>query len=514
MASQNYIYIFDTTLRDGEQSPGCSMNTAEKVKMATQLAKLGVDIIEAGFPVASPGDFESVERIAKEVGTAYPVTIAGLARARLGDITRCYEAVKHAKSPRIHTFLATSEIHMTHKLGMSPKQVIEAVKAAVSHARDLCDNVEFSAEDATRSARDFLAEVFSVAIAAGATTINVPDTVGYTIPSEFYDIVQYLRKHVQNIEKAVISVHCHNDLGLAVANSVAAVQAGARQIECTINGIGERAGNASLEELVMTLAVRHDELPYSTRIEKTQLYPSSKLLSHITGVKVQPNKAIVGDNAFAHEAGIHQDGVLKELSTYEIMTPASVGITTNRIVLGKHSGRHAFRKRLEELGVGLQGTALDSAFDTFKQLADRKKEIYDEDLLALVDREQEEVKETYRLEALDVAVSHRKAPTAAVTLAINGENKMGTATGDGPIDAAFKVIKDISGFKGKLDQFKINAVTGGTDALGEVLVAISENGKSARGIVSDTDIIVAAVRAFLLALNRLSYARGGTTEGV
>ncbi len=506
------IRIFDTTLRDGEQSPGCSMNAPEKLQLARQLARLGVDIIEAGFPVASPGDFESVQAIARGVEG---VVVAGLSRARAQDIARCYEAIRDAAKPRIHTFIATSDIHMTHKLNMTPKQVIEAISAAVSHARSLCEDVEFSAEDATRSRPEFLAEAFSAAVAAGATTLNVPDTVGYTIPSEFTQLISYLKKNIQNVDRAVISVHCHNDLGLAVANSLAAVEAGARQVECTINGIGERAGNASLEELVMTLVVRQDTLPFLTRIDTAQIYPASKLLSHITGVRVQPNKAIVGDNAFAHEAGIHQDGVLKSQLTYEIMTPESVGIPRNRLVLGKHSGRHAFQDRLADLGVSISQAEVERAFSAFKRLADRKKTVYDEDILALVEPEFSDREARYSLESLAVTSRNADSAKAELALLVDGVRKEAVETSpSGPIDAAFKAIKKLSGFSGELTQFKINAVTGGTDAQGEVLVAVSDGKRHSRGIVSDTDIVVAAVRAFLEALNRLAVSREVPTEGV
>src|SRR3990167_4032924 len=407
------IKIFDTTLRDGEQSPGCSMNLDEKLRMAIELSKLNVDIIEAGFPVASQGDFEAVKTIAKEVKG--PV-VAGLSRANKMDIDRCWEAVKNAARPRIHTFIATSDIHLKYKLNKTREQVLEEAAFAVAHAKHYTPDVEFSAEDATRSDRAYLAKVFETVIASGATTINVPDTVGYTIPSEFGALIRYLKEKVPNINQAVISVHCHNDLGLAVANSLVAVENGARQVECTINGIGERAGNASLEEIVMTLNVRRDRFPVSTRIKTDQLYPSSKLLTHITGVAVQPNKAVVGSNAFAHEAGIHQDGVLKHQQTYEIMTPVSVGIPANRLVMGKHSGRHAFSDRLRELGSPLDGDFLDSAFKAFKDLADRKKFVYDEDILALVEGQIGSADEKYRLEKIHVVSGNVKTPSAKIMI--------------------------------------------------------------------------------------------------
>ncbi|MBI2340878.1 MAG: 2-isopropylmalate synthase [Deltaproteobacteria bacterium] len=495
------IKIFDTTLRDGEQSPGCSMNLEEKLRMAVQLAKLNVDVIEAGFPIASPGDFEAVHRIAKEVKG---VTIAGLARANKIDIDRCWEAVKGAEKNRIHTFIATSPIHMKHKLRKEPDEVLKDAVLAVRHARKYTEDVEFSAEDATRSEPEFLVKVFGEVIEAGATTINVPDTVGYAVPSQFGPLIAYLRANIPNIGKAVISVHCHNDLGLAVANSLAAVENGARQVECTVNGIGERAGNASMEEIVMTLNVRKDKLPFKTRIRPEQIFPSSKLLTFITGISVQPNKAIVGENAFAHEAGIHQDGVLKYQQTYEIMTPESVGIPKNKLVLGKHSGRHAFRDRLNDLGTPLEAALLEQAFNAFKALADKKKNVYDEDIMTIVESLMEKA-ERYQFESLHVVSGTEETPKAMVRVKIDGESREVNETGDGPVDAVYRAIKKITGFKGALNKYVVNAITGETDAQGEVLVTLEDEGKTVRGTGAHTDIVVASALAFLSALNRLEY---------
>ncbi|EKD42457.1 MAG: hypothetical protein ACD_73C00146G0003, partial [uncultured bacterium] len=496
------IKIFDTTLRDGEQSPGCSMNLEEKIRMAHQLAKLNVDIIEAGFPVASDGDFESVQTIAKMVKG---VSVAGLARANQMDIARCYEAVKQSDQPRIHTFIATSDIHLKYKLRKTREEVLHDAFEAVKYAVSLTGDVEFSAEDATRSDPDFLVEVFSQVIAAGAKTLNIPDTVGYTYPTEFGRLIAYLKKNVRDIDKAVISVHCHNDLGLAVSNSLVAIENGARQVECTVNGIGERAGNASLEEVVMALNVRHDQLPFKTRIKTEQIYPSSKLLSFITGISVQPNKAIVGENAFAHEAGIHQDGMLKNQMTYEIMTPESVGIPRNQLVLGKHSGRHAFKDRLVALGTPLEGAALELAFKAFKDLADKKKNVYDEDIMAIVENQTGLLTEKFVLDSLFVESGSKVTPRSTVSLKINGVAKEATESGDGPVDAAFNAIKTLSGFSGQLEKYVVNAITGGTDAQGEVVVTVSQDGKTVRGSGAHTDIVIASALAFLSALNRLEY---------
>lgn len=498
------VIIFDTTLRDGEQSPGFSMNLEEKFQMAKQLARLNVDVIEAGFPVASEGDFKAVEHIAKNVQG--PV-IAGLSRANTNDIDVCWKALKGAKRPRIHTFIASSDIHLKHKLNKNRNEVLQDAISAVTHAKKYTTDVEFSAEDATRSDPKFLAKLFQAVIDAGATTINVPDTVGYTIPSEFAELIATLKKNVKNIDKAVISVHCHNDLGLAVANSLAAVLQGARQIECTINGIGERAGNASLEEVVMAMKVRNKLIEVDTEIVTEQIYPTSKLLTHTTGIRVQPNKAIVGGNAFAHEAGIHQDGLLKEQMTYAIMTPQSVGIGDHQMVLGKHSGRHAFRDKLKNLGYDLEEKDLQEVFQRFKDLADRKKTIFDEDLHILVTGSLQEVDEKFKLGEVEISSGTHRTPAASVQLIVDEKIKEGTAEGDGPVDAVFKVIRKLSGFRGTLRRFSINAVTGGTDAQGEVVVVIEQEQRTVRGIGSHTDIVVASAKAFVNALNRMQSSR-------
>ncbi len=495
------IKIFDTTLRDGEQSPGASMNVDEKIQVAKQLKKLGVDIIEAGFPIASPGDFEAVNRIAKEVKG---VTVAGLCRARDEDIEKAAEALKPAEQRRIHTFIATSDIHLKYKLRMSREQVIEAAIKAVKKARQYTDDVEFSAEDATRTDWDFLCKVTEEVIKAGATTVNIPDTVGYTIPQEYGELIEYLFNKVPNIDKATISVHCHNDLGLAVSNSLTAILKGAGQVECTINGIGERAGNAALEEIVMALKVRNDFFKADTNIVTQEIYRTSRLISKITGMVVQPNKAIVGANAFAHEAGIHQDGVLKERTTYEIMRPEDIGIPSSKIVLGKHSGRHAFKKRLEELGFTLTDEELNRAFERFKRLADQKKYVFDEDIEALVSDEVLRITETYELIDIDVSSGTKKKPSAYVKMKINGDEKEITISGDGPVDAVYKAITELTGSKASLNKFEIKAITGGTDALGEVTIILEEGGNTVRGHGSDTDIIVASARAYINALNKLA----------
>lgn len=495
------IKIFDTTLRDGEQSPGASMNVEEKIQVAKQLKKLGVDIIEAGFPIASPGDFEAVNRISKEIKG---VTIAGLCRTRDEDIERAAEALKPAEQRRIHTFIATSDIHLKYKLRMDRQQVIESAVRAVKKARQYTDDVEFSAEDATRSDWDYLCKVTEEVIKAGATTVNIPDTVGYTIPQEYGELIEYLMNKVPNIDKATISVHCHNDLGLAVANSLTAILKGAGQVECTINGIGERAGNAAMEEIVMALKVRNDFFKADTGIVTQEIYRTSRLITKITGMVVQPNKAIVGANAFAHEAGIHQDGVLKERTTYEIMRPEDIGIPSSKIVLGKHSGRHAFKKRLEELGFALNDEELNRAFERFKKLADQKKYIFNEDIEALVSDEVLRIAEVYQLVDLEVSSGTSKKPTAKVQMKINGETKEITVSGDGPVDSVYKAITELTGSKAELNKFEIKAITGGTDALGEVTVILEEGGHTVRGHGSDTDIIVASAKAYINALNKLA----------
>jgi len=494
------LYIFDTTLRDGEQSPGCSMNLDEKLRVAHALAALGVDIIEAGFPVASPGDFEAVHRIASEVKGP---TIAGLARAHPKDIERAAEAVKPAEHARIHTFIATSPIHMQAKLRMSPDEVVEMAVAAVKQARSLAPEVEFSAEDAGRSEMDFLCRIVEATIAAGARVINIPDTVGYMTPNEFGGRIKELRERVPNADQAIFSVHCHNDLGLAVANSLSAVENGARQVECTINGLGERAGNAALEEIVMILRTRTDRFNIETGIDATRIVPTSKLVSQITGMPVQANKAIVGANAFAHESGIHQDGVLKHQKTYEIMTPESVGWTTNRMVLGKHSGRAALKSRYAELGVELDGDALIAVFESFKRLADKKKDIFDEDLMAILESGDEVESERVKLVSLHAASGMGDTPVAAIELEIEGELHKATAEGDGPVDAAFKAIKSLVEPNGKLLLYQVNAITAGTDAQGEVTVRLQDGERIVNGQGKDTDIVVASAKALIDALNKL-----------
>jgi len=500
------IRIFDTTLRDGEQSPGASMNIDEKLRVARQLQKLNVDVIEAGFPIASDGDFEAVKKVAQ---TIKGPEIAGLCRAGAKDIDRGWEALQYAgEKGRIHTFIATSDIHMKYKLKMTPKEVLAAAVKAVKRAKSYTPNVEFSCEDAVRTDLKFLAEVVGAVIDAGATTVNIPDTVGYTIPFEYFNIIKYLKENVANIEQAVISVHCHNDLGLAVANSIAAVQAGAGQVECTINGIGERAGNCSLEEFVMTLKTRHDILPFRTSVVTEQLTPASRLLSTVTGIVVQPNKAIVGANAFAHEAGIHQHGVMMEKSTYEIMTPASVGLKANLLVLGKHSGRHAFKKRLDELGYDLDDANLNKAFERFKTLADLKKEVFDEDLDAIVaDEVLMRADEKYKLSHITVTCGSFSMATATVQLEMDGKQVRTAELGDGPVDATLKAIRKLTKTKAKLQQYNVGSITGGTDAQGEVTVRLEEGTRTVIGRGSSTDIIEASAKAYIHALNRLHFKK-------
>ncbi|OIO60147.1 MAG: 2-isopropylmalate synthase [Alphaproteobacteria bacterium CG_4_10_14_0_2_um_filter_63_37] len=498
----DHLIVFDTTLRDGEQSPGASMNTEEKLRIARQLERLRVDVIEAGFPVASPGDFDAVHRIAQTVKES---TVCGLARAREADIDAAGRAIAPAAQGRIHTFIATSPIHMEKKLRMSPDEVVAAAIKAIGHARQYTDDVEFSAEDAGRTEMDFLCRVVEAAIKAGAKTINIPDTVGYTLPWIFGERIATLMNRVPNIDQAIISVHCHNDLGLAVANSLAAVQAGARQVECTINGIGERAGNAAMEEVVMALKVRRDCFGgIDTNIDATQITPASRLLSAITGINVQPNKAIIGANAFAHESGIHQDGMLKAQETYEIMTPESVGQTKTELVLGKHSGRHAFADRLASLGVNLEGDELNRAFLRFKDLADVKKQVFDEDLLAIVDEEITRSPDRFVLKALSCQSGTGTRPSAKVVLTVDGEEKEQIGEGDGPVDAAFKAIRTLVPVEGELLLYQVNAITSGTDAMGEVTVRLRQGGRVVNGQGADTDIIVASARAYVNALNKLA----------
>ncbi|ALC16125.1 2-isopropylmalate synthase [Desulfuromonas soudanensis] len=500
MSQTTNIRIFDTTLRDGEQSPGASMNIEEKLRIAHQLEKMNVDVMEAGFPIASDGDFEAVKRIAQVIKGPQ---IAGLCRANDKDIDRAWEALKYAgERGRIHTFIATSDIHMKFKLKMSEDQVVEAAVKAVRRAANYTPNVEFSAEDAVRTRLPFLARVVEAVIAAGATTVNIPDTVGYTIPTEYFNIIRYLKENVPNVEKAILSVHCHNDLGLAVANSLAAVQAGAGQVECTINGIGERAGNCSLEEVVMALRTRHDILPFSTNIKTEHIYAASRLLSTITGIVVQPNKAIVGANAFAHEAGIHQHGVMMDKSTYEIMTPESIGLNQNKLVLGKHSGRHAFNQRISDLGYELGKEDLEKAFVRFKTLADQKKEIFDEDLDVIVADEIIRVPETFKLLQMNVTSGSFAAPTATVQMEVKGKIKKTAVMGDGPVDATFKAIKKLTGSTSRLLSFSVGAITGGTDAQGECTVRLEQDGREILGQGAHPDIIVASAKAYINALNK------------
>lgn len=501
MEMEKIIKIFDTTLRDGEQSPGASMNIEEKLRIARQLQKLNVDVIEAGFPIASEGDFEAVKKVAQ---TIKGPEIAGLCRAQVKDIDRGWEALQYAGDKgRIHTFIATSDIHMKYKLKMKPSEVLDAAVKAVRRAKSYTPNVEFSCEDAVRTDLKFMTEVVAAVIDAGAIVVNIPDTVGYTIPFEYYTIIKHLKDNVANIDKAVISVHCHNDLGLAVANSIAAIQAGAEQVECTINGIGERAGNCSLEEFVMILKTRADILKFRTNIVTDQLTPASRLLSTVTGIQVQPNKAIVGANAFAHEAGIHQHGVLMEKSTYEIMTPESVGLKTNVLVLGKHSGRHAFKKRLHELGYDLDEEMLNKSFERFKALADLKKEIFDEDLDAIVADESLTNGEKYKLSHITVTCGSFAVATATVQMEIDGEQVRTAELGDGPVDATLKAIKKLTRTNVNLQQYTVGSITGGTDAMGEVSVRLSEGNCTVVGRGSSTDIIEASAKAYINALNRL-----------
>jgi len=498
------VYIFDTTLRDGEQSPGATMNIEEKLIVARQLEKLGVDVIEAGFPIASDGDFESVRRIAEEIRGCQ---IAGLSRTNREDIDRAWEAVKVAEDPRIHIFIATSDLHLKHKLNMSREQVFAQMREAVGYCKKFTENVEFSCEDATRTDPDFLVKMVAGAVEAGARTINIPDTVGYILPMEMGEIIHKVMNEVPGIDDVVVSVHCHDDLGLAVANSLSGVVAGARQVECTINGIGERAGNASLEEIVMAIRTRGETMDLVTNVNTEQIYPSSRLLKKITGIMVPPNKAVVGKNAFQHEAGIHQDGVLKNKLTYEIMTPESVGIPGSRLVLGKHSGRHAFKDRMEELGFDLSDEQFQTAFRRFKALSDKKKEIFDEDLETLIMDEIIKAPRRYRLDYITIMCGSRVMPTASVRLDVDGYLERDAAFGDGPVDASFKAIAKLTGTKSKLLVYSVNAITGGADAQGEVRVRIEEDGIEATGFGAHTDIIVASAKAYVDALNKLDYRK-------
>jgi len=501
----NQIIIFDTTLRDGEQSPGCTMNLKEKLEIAAQLARLGVDVIEAGFPISSAGDFEAVQAIAQEIQG--PV-ICGLARAVESDIVRCGEAIKPARRGRIHTFIATSQIHLDKKLRMSKERVIQAASDAVKLARTYTDNVEFSCEDAGRTDWDYIVDVVNAAVEAGATTINIPDTVGYTTPWQYGQCFEYVRSKVPGSDKIIFSVHCHNDMGMAVANSLAGVMGGARQVECTINGIGERAGNASLEEVVMNLKVRKDFYKVTTNINTAEIYKTSRLVSKITGMKVQRNKAIVGANAFAHESGIHQDGMLKARDTYEIMRPEDVGWTGESMVLGKHSGRHAFKTRLFQLGYDhLNEEELNRAFTQFKALCDKKKDIFDEDLYAIVEDEVAQPEQTYQLEYLGFTSGTDTLPTATVKLRRGSEELMDASVGDGPVDAALKAIQRITGVEAPLQEYSLEAVTGGNDAVGTVSVTVLHNGRTIKARGSSTDVVLASAKAYLKAINSIVNAR-------
>jgi len=506
----NRVTIFDTTLRDGEQSPGASMNLEEKLRIAELLEEMGVDVIEAGFPIASNGDFEAVREVSKLVRNA---VVCGLARSGKADIERAAEALKPARQSRIHTFISTSPLHMKFKLQMEPEEVYQAVIDSVTFARRFTYNVEWSPEDGSRTEHDFLCRTVEAAIRAGATTINIPDTVGYAIPEEFGRLIAMLIERVPNSDQAVFSTHCHNDLGLAVANSLAGVAAGARQVECTINGLGERAGNAALEEVVMGLRTRHDLLPYTTNIKTECITRASKLVSTITGFVVQPNKAIVGANAFAHESGIHQDGMLKHAQTYEIMTPESVGLTQSKLVMGKHSGRHAFRVKLKELGYELGDNAVQEAFRRFKDLADKKKDVYDEDIVALVDDEVLRANDTIRFESLMVVCGSKGPQTAELELVVDGELRATKATGDGPVDATFNAIKELVPHGARLQLYQVHAVTEGTDAQAEVTVRLEEDGKTVNGQGADTDTLVASARAYVNALNKLLVKRQKTAPG-
>jgi 2-isopropylmalate synthase len=498
------IRIFDTTLRDGEQSPGASMNVSEKLTLAKQLAKLGIDIIEAGFAYSSPGDFEAIRSIGNEVEG--PV-ICSLARAREEDIKRAWEAVKDAPRKRIHTFHSTSDIHLKYQFRISREEALKRSVEMVKLARSFVEDVEFSPMDATRTDIHFLCEIIEAVIDAGASTVNIPDTVGYSIPLEFGAMIKTIHDKVKNIDRAVISVHCHNDLGLATANSLSAVLNGAGQIECTINGIGERAGNCSMEEVVMALRTRRDLFHADTGINTEEIMRTSRLVTKITGISVQPNKAIVGANAFAHESGIHQDGLLKEKSTYEIMRPESIGLHATKLVLGKHSGRHAFKTRLKELGYGLTDEELNRTFERFKRLADQKKDIFDEDIEALISEDVTKVPEFYSLIDLYIVSGVSQKPTATVKLKV-GENVIDRMEhGDGPVDATYKAIASMTNTKSHLLKFEVKGITGGTDALGEVVVSLEEDGRTVRGHGADTDIIVASAKAYINALNKLAAKR-------
>jgi 2-isopropylmalate synthase len=499
------VTIFDTTLRDGEQSPGASLTSDEKLEIALQLARLGVDVIEAGFPISSPDDFEAVRRIAREVrGPA----IAGLARARPEDVDRCWEAVREAERPRIHTFISTSDIHLSHQFKMTRERALEQAVAMVARARSYCEDVEFSPMDATRSDHDYLYQVLAAVIEAGATTLNIADTVGFTTPDEMTSLIRGMFERIPNIDRAVVSIHCHNDLGMAVANSLAAIRAGARQVECTVNGLGERAGNASLEEIVMAINTRGDVYGVTTGVDTSQILKTSRLVSALTGIPVQPNKAVVGSNAFAHESGIHQDGILKERTTYEIMRADAIGLASSNLVLGKHSGRHALRVRLEDLGYSLSPDELNRAFGRFKEIADKKKEVSDRDLEAIMADELRQTPETYHLELVQVSCGQPLMPTATVQVRLpTGEIRTTASTGTGPVDAVYKAVNAIIGIANRLEVYQVHSVTSGLDALAEVTLRVEVDGHTYYGRGADTDIVVASANAYLNALNRVVATR-------
>ena len=513
MSDKEKLYIFDTTMRDGEQSPGASMSVEEKIEISRVLDEMGIDIIEAGFPIASPGDFEAVTAISKSLKKSIP---CGLSRHSKKDIDACYESLKFAPRFRIHTFISTSPLHMKHKLNKTPEQVLDAIKESVTYARNLTDDVEWSCEDGTRTDMDYMCKTVELAIKCGAKTINIPDTVGYTAPSEFVKTIKHLKDNVPNIDKAILSTHTHNDLGLAVANALAGVQAGARQIECTINGIGERAGNAALEEVVMAIKTRNDLFPYETGVKTELISKASKIVSNATGFPVQFNKAIVGKNAFAHESGIHQDGMLKNRETYEIMTPESVGVKKTSLVMGKHSGRHAFKDKLNDLGyTDVTDDVIQAAFGKFKILADKKKHIYDEDIVALVDENLivDNKINAINLKSLKVFAGTGEPQKAEMTLDVFGEVKKTSETGDGPVDAIFKCIKTLYPHEVKLQLYQVHAVTEGTDAQATVSVKIEENGRTTVGQAADTDTLVASANAYLNSLNKMLIKREKTAPG-
>lgn len=507
-SEKNRVQIFDTTLRDGEQSPGATMTLSEKIEIASLLDEMGVDIIEAGFPIASEGDFEAVTEIAK---AAPNTVICGLARASFGDIDRCWEAVKNARKPRIHTFIGTSPLHREFQVQLDRDEMAQKIHDTVSYARNLCDNVQWSPMDATRTEDDYLARVCEIAIKAGATTINIPDTVGYTAPRESADIIRMLLERVPGMDEIIIATHCHNDLGMATANALAAVEAGARQIECTINGLGERAGNTALEEVVMAMKVRHDIMPYHNNIDTTKIMQASRLVSTVSGFPVQFNKAIVGKNAFAHESGIHQDGMLKHAGTFEIMTPEDIGLTETSIVMGKHSGRAALRSKLENLGYSLGDNQLKDVFVRFKELADRKKEVFDDDLIALMtDSDTNTANDHIQVKYLRVVCGTEEPQTADLKLEVDGEMFDVSATGDGPVDAVFNAIRMVFPHDAKLALYQVHAVTEGTDAQATVSVRMEEDGKIVAGQSSDTDTVVASAKAYVNALNKLIVRRAKT----